>query len=72
MLYILEGEYFVTGCANGSVGVWVNASGRLLCKIQGHKGAVKNIDFTTHGQRLVTSGEDGTIRVWDMEEILTR
>ena len=56
----------------GNVGVWVNASGRLLCQIQGHKGAVKHIDLTPHGHGLVTSGEDGTIRVWDMEEILTR
>jgi WD40 repeat protein/outer membrane biosynthesis protein TonB len=32
----------------------------------GHTGAIKSIAFTPNGQRLVTGGDDKSVRVWDL------
>ncbi|MHC4958478.1 MAG: protein kinase domain-containing protein [Planctomycetota bacterium] len=32
----------------------------------GHVGAVTDVAFTADGQRLVSSSEDGTLRIWDL------
>lgn len=42
-------------------------AGRLLCKLIGHERDVISIDWTRDGRRLVTSGDDGTVREWDAD-----
>jgi WD40 repeat protein len=35
-------------------------------ELQGHNGLVTALAFTADGQRLLTTGDDGTVRVWDV------
>ncbi|MCA9069110.1 MAG: hypothetical protein KDA84_09320, partial [Planctomycetaceae bacterium] len=36
-----------------------------VCELMGHHGMVTDVDWNPGGMRLASSGEDGTIRIWD-------
>jgi WD40 repeat protein len=42
------------------------SAGQLLPPLQGHEGVIWDVDFDASGQRLVTAGADGTVRIWDL------
>ncbi|MBI2923569.1 MAG: hypothetical protein HYY18_21145 [Planctomycetes bacterium] len=44
------------------------ASGDEIAVLRNHSGRARELEFTADGRRLVTSMEDGTALVWDMEE----
>jgi len=33
--------------------------------LRGHSGAVNDISFNRDGSRIITAGQDGTVRLWD-------
>lgn len=43
----------------------LGAPGALLVPLVGHKGMVRSVEFSRDDERLVTAGEDHTLRVWD-------
>src|SRR5689334_6365432 len=38
-----------------------------LKTLRGHKGAVKTAAFSENGKLLISSGEDGSARIWDIQ-----
>ena len=44
--------------------IWDTATGRQLCKLQGHHANVTRLAFSPDGQRLATASEDHTVKVW--------
>jgi WD40 repeat protein len=65
-----DGSRFATGGTNGSLVLWEVSkalAGDAAAKtvIPAHKGVVRNLAWTADGTRLVTSGEDGVVHVWD-------
>ncbi|HOX42969.1 MAG TPA: serine/threonine-protein kinase [Myxococcota bacterium] len=41
-------------------------SGRLLRRLEGHKGSIQTVDFHPSSARLATGGWDTTIRIWEL------
>ena len=42
------------------------SSGEQLHLLQGHEGYVSQVEFSPNGDRIVSSGADGTVRLWDV------
>lgn len=41
-----------------------------MAELRGHKDKVKSIGFTVKGDKIVSSSDDGTIRLWSIDAIL--
>jgi WD40 repeat protein/tetratricopeptide (TPR) repeat protein len=61
-----SGKWFKN--APGEIRVWDTSSGVSLASLAGHSRAVAGVAFMPSGERLVSSGFDGTVRIWDMRE----
>jgi WD40 repeat protein len=48
--------------------LWDAVSGRIVGRLSGHTETIVTAVFSPDGKRLVTSGEDHTLRVWDVAE----
>jgi WD40 repeat protein/tRNA A-37 threonylcarbamoyl transferase component Bud32 len=54
------------GSVGGQVYLWAADTGALLLTLPGHRGSVTAAAFSPDERRLVTTGADHTIRVWDV------
>src|SRR5439155_9657849 len=57
----------------GEVKIWDLATGQELRTLRGHAGGIFSVAYSPDGQRLATSSEDKTIKIWDRsgKELLT-
>lgn len=62
-----DGEYLAIASTNGLVRLWQTKSPQLLAEF-GHESGqrVRSSGFDTSSTRLVTCGDDSTVRVWDI------
>lgn len=64
--FAADGRAIFAGYADGGVYVWDCVSGELISTLWGHAGSVTGLCLD--GTRLATTANDGTVRLWDLEE----
>jgi WD40 repeat protein len=62
-----DGKYLATGRGHaGLIGLWDTRTWNLVRTLKGHTRSLLGLAFTSGGKRLVSTGEDNTVRVWDV------
>ena len=54
--------------------IWNSETGAAIAALQGHTGHINSVAFSHDDRRIVTGGDDDTVRLWDSEtgkEVLT-
>ena len=65
-----DGKIIATAGVDTNVKLWSN-TGELLATLPGHQSMVFTVDFTADGNFLVSGGEEGTMIIWNLKNILT-
>lgn len=58
-----------SGSMNGEIRLWDVAYRRSVCEFPGHRGAVRGLAVSTDGDRLLTCGDDCTVRIWQIPRV---
>ena len=68
--FLPDGRGGVRGLASASedgiIRLWDAATGKERDKLEAHKGEVYGLATTGDGDRLLSSGQDGTVRFWEL------
>lgn len=62
--------YMVTGHNDGTMIYWFAGRKKILGSIRGHAKAVRKVDFYDDNKKIISQGDDGFLRFWDMERSL--
>lgn len=66
-IFCPERDLFAVGCSDKSIGIFDVTARRQVAKLEGHQGAILDVDFMEGGRRLVSTAVDGTVRIWDAD-----
>lgn len=55
-----------SGSVDGDIRLWDIAARRTIQQFPGHRGAVRGLTVSTEGERLISCGDDCTVRLWDI------
>ena len=64
-------QNYMIASASGdnTIKLW-NTDGSLITTLQGHKGAVWDVEFTPDGKNLVSGSEDNNLMLWNLEKVI--
>ncbi|MFP4555851.1 MAG: hypothetical protein ACLFNU_03175 [Bacteroidales bacterium] len=63
---ILAGGF---GNNQGAVYLWNYQTGSLLSVLRGHKAKITGVAFSSQGNLMATSSYDGTVRLWNLDDL---
>jgi WD40 repeat protein len=64
--YSPEGTRLATGGEEGSsIRIWDTDTKSVVDELEGHEGAIKDLEYSESGDRLLSVGFDNTVRIWD-------
>ncbi len=61
-----SGELLAAGHDDGSIRLWDLSSNQELRRLDGHRGAVSSLSFSSEGTQLASGGVDDSARLWDV------
>ena len=65
-----DGSILVSGSRHGFIQLRDATTGKIIATLPGHTSWISALVFSENRATLATTGEDGTILLWDWEEIL--
>ncbi len=65
-----DGSTLVSGSRHGFIELRNATTGKIITTLTGHTSWISKMVFSADGTTLATCGEDGTILIWDWEEVL--
>ena len=73
LLATTDGVFFRGHCPQpdeGDLCIWDVKQRKLLVKFSAHYGCVTSANFSPDGKTLATTGRDGKMHLWDVEDLL--
>lgn len=64
-----DGRLVAAGALDTFVRVWDTKTGKLRCRLKGHKDSIYSVAFMPDGKTLVSGSLDKTLKLWDLTRI---
>jgi WD40 repeat protein len=64
MAFSPSGVILAVGDSSGTIHLLETSSWREIASLEGHRGSVIELTFTSDGKNLVSTSSDGTARLW--------
>jgi WD40 repeat protein len=68
-----DGKWLVTGSLDQGIRIRNGLTGDLVLRVRsrsGHAESVGAVSFSADGRRLLTGSDDGTLKIWDFQQLL--
>ena len=64
--------FLITGSRDGKIIMWTPKSCEEMFSLKSHNGEVKSVAISPSGKYLVTGGTDKTVKMWNLEEAMSK
>ncbi|MCG9134010.1 WD40 repeat domain-containing protein [Candidatus Poribacteria bacterium] len=70
LVFSPDDTVLLAGFRNGSIELFDMTTGERITTLNGHTATIETLVFSSDGKTLISTGQDGTILVWDWDKIL--